>query len=95
MIKSFIRKLIGQPKAAKTSFGQRAVVPATVHGINPDWVDERALSVVRGLKSRGFEAYIVGAPAATERKTPAARPAAPLRTSHSGTSPVQALAWKR
>jgi len=60
MIKSFIRKLIGQPKAAKTSFGQRAVVPATVHGINPDWVDERALSVVRGLKSRGFEAYIVG-----------------------------------
>ena len=38
---------------------------------------------------------VISAPAATERKTPAARPAAPLRTSHSGTSPVQARAWKR
>lgn len=38
---------------------------------------------------------VISAPAATERKTPAARPAAPLHTSHSGTSPVQARAWKR
>ena len=61
MIKQFIHKLMGRASASpKTSFGKRQVVPAKVHGINPDWVDERALNVVRTLQERGFEAYIVG-----------------------------------
>ena len=63
MIKQFINKLMGKgsgSKSQKPSFGKRHVVPAKEHGINPDWVDERALNVVRTLQDRGFEAYIVG-----------------------------------
>ena len=61
MIKQFINKLMGRDSAsAKPTFGKRQVVPAKVHGINPDWVDERALHVVRTLQERGYEAYIVG-----------------------------------
>ena len=60
MIKQFINKLMGRGGAGKTSFGKRQVVPAKVHGINPEWVDERALNVVRTLQERGYEAYIVG-----------------------------------
>jgi len=60
MIKQFIHKLMGRASAGKTSFGKRQVVPAKVHGIDPEWVDERALNVVRTLQERGFEAYIVG-----------------------------------
>jgi len=61
MIKQFINKLMGKtPASTKTSLGKRHVVPAKVHGINVDWVDERALNVVRTLQDRGFEAYIVG-----------------------------------
>jgi len=61
MIKHFINKLMGKPPASgKHSFGKRQVVPASVHGINAEWVDERALQVVRTLQDRGFEAYIVG-----------------------------------
>ena len=61
MIKQLIHKLMGRGAAAgKPSFGKRQVVPASVHGINPEWVDERALNVVRTLQERGFEAYIVG-----------------------------------
>ena len=61
MIKQFINKLMGKaPASSKTSLGKRHVVPAKVHGINVDWVDERALNVVRTLQDRGFEAYIVG-----------------------------------
>ena len=60
MIKQFIQKLIGKSPSPRPDFGKRHVVPARVHGINVDWVDERALDVVRTLHKRGFEAYIVG-----------------------------------
>jgi poly(A) polymerase len=61
MIKQFINKLMGKaPTSNKPSLGKRQVVPAKVHGINADRVDERALSVVRTLQERGFKAYIVG-----------------------------------
>ena len=60
MIKQFIQKLIGKPNSPRPDFGERHVVPARVHGINVDWVDERALNVVRTLHERGFDAYIVG-----------------------------------
>jgi poly(A) polymerase len=61
MIKQFINKLMGKaPASQKPSLGKRQVVPAKVHGINVEWVDERALSVVRTLQERGFKAYIVG-----------------------------------
>lgn len=61
MIKQFINKLMGKsPASKKPSLGKRQVVPAKVHGINADWVDERALNVVRTLQDRGFKAYIVG-----------------------------------
>ncbi len=61
MIKQFINKLMGKaPASPKPSLGKRQVVPAKVHGINVEWVDERALSVVRTLQERGFKAYIVG-----------------------------------
>jgi poly(A) polymerase len=61
MIKQFINKLMGKsPDSTKPNLGKRQVVPAKVHGINIDWVDERALNVVRTLQDRGFEAYIVG-----------------------------------
>ena len=57
MIKQFINKLMGKaPASQKPSLGKRQVV----HGINVEWVDERALSVVRTLQDRGFKAYIVG-----------------------------------
>jgi poly(A) polymerase len=61
MIKKFLHKLIGKDVPDdKPGFGKRRVVGAKVHGINPEWVDERALNVVRTLHGRGFEAYIVG-----------------------------------
>lgn len=63
MIKKFIDKLLGKPAAApkKTSpLGKRVEVPAEVHGINPDLLDERAVKVVKTLTDAGFEAYIVG-----------------------------------
>jgi poly(A) polymerase len=61
MIKHFINKLMGKTSSShKPDLGKRQVVPAKVHGINVDWVDERALNVVRTLQDRGFEAYIVG-----------------------------------
>ena len=61
MIKKFLEKLMGKPTApAKTKFGKREEIAANVHKIDPSLVDERALTVVRDLKSAGFEAYIVG-----------------------------------
>ena len=61
MIKQFINKLMGKkPASKKPSLGKRQVVQSNVHGINRDWVDERALNVVRTLQERGFKAYIVG-----------------------------------
>jgi poly(A) polymerase len=67
MIKNFIDKLLGKPRAtggksASTQhpFGQRQDVPVNVHRIDPDLVDDRALDVVHTLKDAGFEAYIVG-----------------------------------
>lgn len=63
MIKTIIDKLLGKPSAAKTRkspFGQREEVPASVHGIDPQLVDHRAVDVVRTLKDAGYEAYIVG-----------------------------------
>ena len=62
MIKKFIQKILGKPKssASATYFGQRVEIPPTVHGINADLVDDRALNVVRTLQDAGFEAYVVG-----------------------------------
>jgi poly(A) polymerase len=61
MIKKFINKLLGKASGKKAGkFGQREDVPASVHGINPQLVDQRAIDVVHTLKRAGFEAYIVG-----------------------------------
>ena len=62
MIKKFIQKILGQPKSGggAVDFGKRVEIPASVHGINPTLVDERALNVVRTLQDAGYEAYVVG-----------------------------------
>ncbi|KQM69078.1 polynucleotide adenylyltransferase PcnB [Xylophilus sp. Leaf220] len=68
MIKQFIDKLLGKKAPAsagakapkRPSFGKREEVPASVHNIDPDLVDRRAVEVVRTLKQAGFEAYVVG-----------------------------------
>ena len=61
MIKQFIDKLMGKtPKSNKPNFGRRTEVAASVHGIDPNLVDERAINVTRTLQQAGFEAYIVG-----------------------------------
>ncbi|QIL44491.1 polynucleotide adenylyltransferase PcnB [Acidovorax sp. HDW3] len=63
MIKKIIDKLLGKAEgtgARKPRFGKRVEVPASVHGINPELVDRRALDVVRTLQEAGFAAYIVG-----------------------------------
>ena len=61
MIKQFIDKLMGKaPKSNKPHFGRRTEVPASVHGIDPNLVDERAIHVTSSLQQAGFEAYIVG-----------------------------------
>ncbi len=61
MIKRFINKLMGKaPQSSKPHFGRRTEVPASVHGIDPSLVDERAINVTRTLQQAGFEAYVVG-----------------------------------
>lgn len=63
MIKKFIDKLLGKSSAGtskKPQFGKRVEIPVSVHGIDPNLVDERAINVVRTLKQAGFEAYVVG-----------------------------------
>ena len=62
MIKRLINKLFGKNDSAagQHTFGKRVEVPASVHHIDPQLVDERAAEVVRTLKKAGFEAYIVG-----------------------------------
>ena len=59
MIKKLINKLLGKDQALAAS-GKRTEIPASVHRINPQLVDERAADVVRTLKQAGFDAYIVG-----------------------------------
>ena len=68
MIKKFIKRLLGRAEPAPTvepvppriPLGQRVEVPASVHGIDVNLVDERAVKVVRTLQQAGFEAYVVG-----------------------------------
>jgi poly(A) polymerase len=62
MIKKFIQKILGKPQSGSgvTDFGRRVEIPASVHGIDPALVDERALNVVRTLQDAGYEAYVVG-----------------------------------
>src|SRR6478735_2873393 len=62
MIKKFIDKLLGKsaPATGKARFGKRQEVAASVHGIDPALVDERARNVVTTLQQAGFEAYVVG-----------------------------------
>ncbi|MBU2285326.1 MAG: polynucleotide adenylyltransferase PcnB, partial [Gammaproteobacteria bacterium] len=64
MIKKFIDKLLGKSAdsshGGKARFGKRQEVPASVHGIDPALVDERARNVVSTLQGAGYEAYIVG-----------------------------------
>ena len=61
MIKKIIQNLFGKSgNTVANRFGKRRVIAASTHGIDPDWVDERAWQVVSTLQERGFEAYIVG-----------------------------------
>ncbi len=61
MIKKFIDKLLGKASGkAASKFGKRENVPATVHGIDPQLLDQRAKDVVHTLQRAGFEAYVVG-----------------------------------
>ncbi|VTU26990.1 Poly(A) polymerase I precursor [Variovorax sp. SRS16] len=63
MIKKFIDKLLGKSADAASSknrFGKRQEVAASVHGIDPSLVDERARNVVTTLQDAGYEAYVVG-----------------------------------
>lgn len=63
MIKKFIDKLLGKSgdtTSTKARFGKRQEVAASVHGIDPALVDERAKNVVTTLQDAGFEAYVVG-----------------------------------
>ena len=63
MIKKFIDRLLGKTSGSATGsarFGKRQEVEASVHGIDPSLVDERAKNVVTTLQDAGFEAYIVG-----------------------------------
>ena len=60
MIKKIIHKLLGKSAGNRPDFGRRHEVPVSVHGINPDLVDERAITVVRTLHQAGYEAYVVG-----------------------------------
>ena len=63
MIKTIIDKLLGKEPATrsrKPRFGKREEVPASVHGIDVQLVDPRAIDVVRTLKDAGYEAYVVG-----------------------------------
>ncbi|VWX56279.1 Poly(A) polymerase I [Burkholderiales bacterium 8X] len=63
MIKNFFDKLLGKSgdaTSSKARFGKRQEVAASVHGINPDLMDERAKNVVTTLQDAGFEAYVVG-----------------------------------
>ena len=61
MIKSLIRRLIGKTEASsRPSLGKRQCVPVSIHHIDPNLVDDRALQVVQTLQDRGYQAYIVG-----------------------------------
>ena len=62
MIKTFIDKLIDKATGGHTRkrLGKRVELGPQAHAINPDLVDERAVTVVRTLKEAGHEAYIVG-----------------------------------
>jgi len=74
MIKTLINKILGKQPAAKRAAagsargakapriptGKRVDVPASEHGIDPTWVDDRARKVVDTLQDAGYEAYIVG-----------------------------------
>jgi len=62
MIKKIIDKLLGKSGAtsAKMRFGKRQEHAASVHGIDPALVDDRARNVVTTLQEAGYEAYVVG-----------------------------------
>ena len=61
MIKDFMNRLMGKnPSKVGPDFGTEKRIAASVHGINPKELDERALQVVSTLQDKGFEAYVVG-----------------------------------
>ena len=67
MIKTFIKRLLGQPKATPAvpalpviPLGARVEVPLAEHRIDPALLDANAVRVVKTLKDAGYEAYIVG-----------------------------------
>ena len=61
MIKDFMNRLMGKnPSKVGPDFGTEKRIAASVHGINPKELDERALQVVSALQDKGFEAYVVG-----------------------------------
>lgn len=61
MIKKLLNRWL-QPasKVASARFGKREEVAVSVHGIDRELVDGRAIDVVETLQDAGFEAYIVG-----------------------------------
>lgn len=64
MIRKLIGKLIdkatGKTGGKKTRLGKRVEIGEETHGINPELLDDDAVSVVRTLRAAGYEAYIVG-----------------------------------
>ena len=61
MINKLINRWWKSPaKGASARFGRREEVPASVHKIDPNLVDDRAIDVVDTLQAAGFDAYIVG-----------------------------------
>jgi poly(A) polymerase len=61
MIKDFMNRLMGKnPSKEGPDFGSEKRIAPSVHGINPQELDERALQVVSTLQDKGYEAYVVG-----------------------------------
>jgi poly(A) polymerase len=61
MIKDFMNRLMGKnPLKEGPDFGSEKRIAPSVHGINPQELDERALQVVSTLQDKGYEAYVVG-----------------------------------
>lgn len=64
MIKTFFKKFVkranhGASGAARSSQEPR-IYSAAEHGIDPQWIDDRARQVVQTLQQGGYRAYIVG-----------------------------------
>lgn len=59
MIKSLISRFLKKGDASSPQASENRIAHSK-HGIQLDWVDRRAIDVVKTLQERGHEAYIVG-----------------------------------